>query len=1064
MKKLAFILSFIYQISNAATYYVAPDGNNSYPGTISQPWKTWTKAFNTAVAGDTVYFRGGVYYSISDNGGERGFNNGTLSDWICFFNYPGEIPILDCSNHSTDNIYYNKGIALWNAEYIHIKGLQIRNVYQGLDGNVSGIELVKAGNIILENIVLHHINGVGLTVSDFGGTVVVKNCDAYNLCDSLRTAVYPTPGSPGQNGVGFQWINHVYLFGKQTIDSKLYFEGCRAWNFSDNGFAGSGDGYVGFDRCWAFNGGELSGEGCGWKLRATTYATDSMIPIQRYLKNCIGAINGGYGFSPNNNGYPAVNLVINNCAAYHNGYKGTGNGLGHGFVCMNYSGEPAPNQMFKNCISYDNEFSAQNENYWWINDIFYHEYNSWNNPPNVNVDDDDFVSLDWTEMLRPRKADGSLPDINFMKLAEGSDLIDAGVDVGLPFYGNAPDIGVFEYTPGDTTLNQPPVIINIPNQTIAEGESFIAISLNNFVSDPDNNNEQLTWSCSGNSHLTVSINQTTKTATIVSNNPEWNGSETITFTATDPEGLYDTDQAIFSISILNSPPEIENQDFTINLEEFSGNLIGTIIASDPDQGQVLTFSIINGNESGLFVFNSESGELRTSDDFYLTQILPEYNLSVMVEDNGESAQSTTGIVKVTFLQKQLIFYIDPENGDDQLSSGTLEHPFSSWSDITWEDGITCLQKKGTTSYESKININASNITIGSYGEGERPVIQSMANDFAIRAFEANNLYIKDLHIVAMDAISCIYILGSTGEDEIENCILEAADNGIRTIDTKSTTICYNTITDCFNAIYSFSEVNKIYYNVFRNNQVVINITSYLSETEIFNNVFYNNSTGVAASYSDLTLYNNIFHLLNKGDIAINAKLDKLISDYNIFYPEQDGFITVSNVKYNTLAEFQKNTGLDLNSFNLNPKFVDVYNDNFTVDVGSPAIDAGVTVGLNTDFYGAKVPYGKATDIGLAEAVTELYAINETIDNQNVLNVFPNPSNGKFNINLEGINRNALKASIVDITGRIFYEKYFFPDESELFLNIDISYIPEGIYMVILITDRNEKYYERIIIK
>jgi hypothetical protein len=44
----------------------------------------------------------------------------------------------------------------------------------------------------------------------------------------------------------------------------------------------------------------------------------------------------------------------------------------------------------------------------------------------------------------PRQADGSLPEIEFLHLASGSDLIDAGVDVGLPFNGKAPDLGAFE--------------------------------------------------------------------------------------------------------------------------------------------------------------------------------------------------------------------------------------------------------------------------------------------------------------------------------------------------------------------------------------------------------------------------------------------------------------------------------------------------------------------------------------------------------------------------------------------------------------------------------------------
>jgi len=45
----------------------------------------------------------------------------------------------------------------------------------------------------------------------------------------------------------------------------------------------------------------------------------------------------------------------------------------------------------------------------------------------------------------PRNSDGSLPNIDFMKLVSGSDLIDKGIDVELPFNGIAPDLGAFEF-------------------------------------------------------------------------------------------------------------------------------------------------------------------------------------------------------------------------------------------------------------------------------------------------------------------------------------------------------------------------------------------------------------------------------------------------------------------------------------------------------------------------------------------------------------------------------------------------------------------------------------------
>jgi hypothetical protein len=45
----------------------------------------------------------------------------------------------------------------------------------------------------------------------------------------------------------------------------------------------------------------------------------------------------------------------------------------------------------------------------------------------------DFVSVDAALLKALRKSDGSLRDIEHLKLAPGSKLRDAGADVGLPF-------------------------------------------------------------------------------------------------------------------------------------------------------------------------------------------------------------------------------------------------------------------------------------------------------------------------------------------------------------------------------------------------------------------------------------------------------------------------------------------------------------------------------------------------------------------------------------------------------------------------------------------------------
>jgi hypothetical protein len=54
-------------------------------------------------------------------------------------------------------------------------------------------------------------------------------------------------------------------------------------------------------------------------------------------------------------------------------------------------------------------------------------------------------SIESSGALGPREADGSLPAVTFLKLAAGSQMIDKGTDVGLPFVGVAPDLGAHEF-------------------------------------------------------------------------------------------------------------------------------------------------------------------------------------------------------------------------------------------------------------------------------------------------------------------------------------------------------------------------------------------------------------------------------------------------------------------------------------------------------------------------------------------------------------------------------------------------------------------------------------------
>ncbi len=97
-----------------------------------------------------------------------------------------------------------------------------------------------------------------------------------------------------------------------------------------------------------------------------------------------------------------------------------------------------------------------------------------------------------------------------------------------------------------TAVNDPPVIADIPDQTVPYGSDFVTIALDNYVSDPDNSDNQMTWTHSGSVDLIVTID-VNRVATITKPSPTWFGTEGVTFKATDPGSLFDEEIANFTV-------------------------------------------------------------------------------------------------------------------------------------------------------------------------------------------------------------------------------------------------------------------------------------------------------------------------------------------------------------------------------------------------------------------------------------------------------------------------------------------------------------------------------------
>ncbi len=377
--------------------YAAPNGSPGADGSLDAPLPL-AEAVATASAGDTVYLRGGQY-ALDATIRLAGDGSEALPINLRAYPLDEERPHLDFSAMPENSS--NRGFIL-SGDYWHVYGLDI-------SGAGDNCMFVSGSHNTIEFSTFSECADTGLQLGNGASENLVLNCDSYFNADSSL-----------ENADGFA--------AKLDVGTGNRFVGSRAWNNLDDGW----DGYLRpatnitttYENCWAIDNGKLkngsvgAGDGNGFK---TGGSDDKNLAHHAIYRQCIAAGNVHDGFDHNSN---RGEVTIINSAAHNNGSN------------INFStSNIAAALTIKNTVSLGTNGSLSATR----TDI---ANNSWQN--GLSATNDDFVSVDVSQLKAPRKSDGSLPDIDYLKLTPGSDLRNAGVDVGLPFAGSAPDLGPFE--------------------------------------------------------------------------------------------------------------------------------------------------------------------------------------------------------------------------------------------------------------------------------------------------------------------------------------------------------------------------------------------------------------------------------------------------------------------------------------------------------------------------------------------------------------------------------------------------------------------------------------------
>jgi len=404
-----------------ADYYVSPSGNDANAGTIGSPFRNWQRLKDFLTPGDTGYIRGGTYVPTTTTSTfiHCDWNGmvGTSTQPITIQNYQNEVPVYDFTGFITA-IDASVCVDLNNSSYVKVKGLRVTGFAQAVSGNDinRGMVMEETTSCTFEQCTVDNMGGPGFVVGSNAVKAYFINCDASYCADPN------TPGTPYGGADGFNISGNI-------TGSDVTLIGCRAWWCSDDGFDNFNvNTVITYQNCWAFWNGYIPGtftpvgNGTGFKLGPTN--TVPLARTTRILYNCLAFENLDAGFGQNT---AETRFSMLNCTAH----KNTGNGWWFAWY-------PSYSQPFYNNIAWDNtagEIDEAGGNIGGSN-------NTWDGV--VTVSDADFLSVDSTGSDGARGADGSLPVLDYLHLAPGSDLINAGINRGLPFTGTAPDMGAFE--------------------------------------------------------------------------------------------------------------------------------------------------------------------------------------------------------------------------------------------------------------------------------------------------------------------------------------------------------------------------------------------------------------------------------------------------------------------------------------------------------------------------------------------------------------------------------------------------------------------------------------------
>jgi predicted esterase len=181
---------------------------------------------------------------------------------------------------------------------------------------------------------------------------------------------------------------------------------------------------------------------------------------------------------------------------------------------------------------------------------------------------------------------------------------------------------------------------------------------------------------------------------------------------------------------VNEAPSAGDGAGSVSENTAAGAAITTVVASDPDAGDVLSYAITAGNTGGAFAINSSTGAITTAAALN-REAISQYVLIVTVTDSGLLSDTATITIGVTNVNEAPLFTANPITGaaatEGSAYSGSLA---GSASDVDAGDALAFSKVSGP----AWLSVAANGTLSGTPGNSNVG-----SNNFVVRVTDAGGL-------------------------------------------------------------------------------------------------------------------------------------------------------------------------------------------------------------------------------------------------------------------------------------------------------------------------------------